>query len=266
LWGTASDNVFVVGLSGVIMRYNGSSWSLMTSGTAVGLYGITGTSSNEVFAGGDGGTVLRYNGTSWSPMTTETTQQVYGMWASPTGPVFAVTETGTLPRVLRGGRGAPSATYGEPTILGTTPGANWATDYLISVPITVSSTMELTTLAMIGRGPANQGRMALYTDNSGTPDQLVAQTAIFNVSGADPTTYEVPLAQQARIAAGTYWLTFIYNNATGTPVAGLTTGGGGYKYVAAFGFGTAFPQTYPAVTGTVAGYRMNYYAKGFTVP
>ncbi|MDY7018536.1 MAG: hypothetical protein SU899_00440, partial [Chloroflexota bacterium] len=66
IWGTSSTDVFAVGGGGVILHYDGISWTLMNSGTTYDLYGVWGNSSNDVFAVGDTGTILHYDGTSWT--------------------------------------------------------------------------------------------------------------------------------------------------------------------------------------------------------
>ncbi|MBN1342486.1 MAG: hypothetical protein JXQ73_07390 [Phycisphaerae bacterium] len=96
LWGTASDNVFAVGYYGVILRYDGSTWSTMTSGTTISLRDVWGTGPNDVFAVGYGGTILRYNGATWSPMTSGTTRGLYAVWGSAANDVFAAGESGTV--------------------------------------------------------------------------------------------------------------------------------------------------------------------------
>lgn len=64
VWGSSGTNVLAVGESGTILRYNGSAWSPMTSGTTNPLYGFWGSSENNVFAVGGGGTILHNSNTT----------------------------------------------------------------------------------------------------------------------------------------------------------------------------------------------------------
>jgi hypothetical protein len=71
VWGKSTNNLFAVGHYGTILRYNGSSWSKMESGTALHLKDIWGSSENDVYAvGGDDsqgiGILLHFNGSIWS--------------------------------------------------------------------------------------------------------------------------------------------------------------------------------------------------------
>lgn len=61
IWGSAADDVFVVGISGRIKHFDGTTWRNMTSGTTEHLYGgVWGTSRSNVFAVGDRGTILHF--------------------------------------------------------------------------------------------------------------------------------------------------------------------------------------------------------------
>ncbi|MBN2284605.1 MAG: WD40 repeat domain-containing protein, partial [Deltaproteobacteria bacterium] len=46
------------------------------------LVSVWGTSGSDVFAVGYGGTILRYDGSAWSPMTSGTTQTLWGVWGT----------------------------------------------------------------------------------------------------------------------------------------------------------------------------------------
>ena len=96
IWGSSGSNVFAVGANGTILHYNGSAWSLMTSGTTQALSGIWGSSGNDVFAVGTGGTILHYNGSAWSLMTSGTTQYLNRIWGNSGSDVFAVGGGGTI--------------------------------------------------------------------------------------------------------------------------------------------------------------------------
>jgi hypothetical protein len=99
LWGTNAHDVFAVGADGLIVHYDGSSWTEMASGVPTTLRAISHTiavgdngavtrfdgsawhaenagvsahlnavcyiDANEIWAVGDGGVVIRYNGSEW---------------------------------------------------------------------------------------------------------------------------------------------------------------------------------------------------------
>jgi len=90
VWGSSAANVFAVGDSGNIRQYNGSSWSAMTSGTTKRLRDVWGAATNNIIAVGEDGTIRKYNGTSWGSMTSNTTLTLQGVWGSSGTNVFAV--------------------------------------------------------------------------------------------------------------------------------------------------------------------------------
>jgi hypothetical protein len=70
-WGTSSNDMYFVGNGGLILHFDGSTWTKMSSGTTKDLHSIWGTSDQNIWACGSnastGTTVLlHYNGTSWS--------------------------------------------------------------------------------------------------------------------------------------------------------------------------------------------------------
>jgi hypothetical protein len=71
IWGTSSSNLFAVGSNGSIIRFNGSSWQRMESGTTVNLEDVWGIDQKHVWATGTNSdlsrsVVLQYNGSNWS--------------------------------------------------------------------------------------------------------------------------------------------------------------------------------------------------------
>jgi hypothetical protein len=72
VWGSSSTDVFAVGFDGAILHYDGSTWTLMDSGTTTYLFDVWGSSSTDVFAVGNG-IILHYDGSTWASMDTETT-------------------------------------------------------------------------------------------------------------------------------------------------------------------------------------------------
>lgn len=79
LWSNSASNVFAVGRNGTILRYNGSSWSSMTSATGNSLYGLWGSSGSDVYAVGDNGTILHYNG-SFHPLPGQENKNLHSKW------------------------------------------------------------------------------------------------------------------------------------------------------------------------------------------
>jgi hypothetical protein len=93
MWGARIDSLFAVGSinpttsQGVIQRYDGAAWSLMTSNLAAQLFGVSGSSDANVVAIGGGGAIQRYNGSAWSPVAgTPITNgaNLRGVWTSET--------------------------------------------------------------------------------------------------------------------------------------------------------------------------------------
>jgi hypothetical protein len=96
IWGTMRIDVFAVGDQGTIVHYNGSSWTPMNSGTSNIMNGVWGASGNDVFAVGENGTILHYDGNAWSPMNSGTINALWGIWGSSGSGVFAVGDQGTI--------------------------------------------------------------------------------------------------------------------------------------------------------------------------
>jgi len=65
VWGTAPDDVYALGFAGSILRYDGTGWSEMDSGTDETLYSVWGAVSDDVYAVGYAGVVVHYDGTAW---------------------------------------------------------------------------------------------------------------------------------------------------------------------------------------------------------
>jgi len=76
IWGSSSSNIIAVGGGGQIRRYNGTSWSAMTSPTTRQLARVSGSGPNDVWAVGDS-VVLHYDGTSWRTVTLDGLNNFY---------------------------------------------------------------------------------------------------------------------------------------------------------------------------------------------
>ncbi len=90
-WGTGPNDVFIVGGAGTILRFNGTCWYAMPSGTSDALRSVWGTGLSNILVVGEAGTILHYDGAlSWSPMASGTTQNLYDVWGSSPSDAFAV--------------------------------------------------------------------------------------------------------------------------------------------------------------------------------
>jgi len=92
VWGASPTDVFAVGRSGTILRYDGNTWSAMPSPTTEQLTGVWGSSGNNVYAVGDNETILRYNGATWETIPCASSYQYHlnAVWGSGPNDVYAV--------------------------------------------------------------------------------------------------------------------------------------------------------------------------------
>ncbi len=83
--------------SGVTLRYNGT-WSEVNVGTSRILSAVWGVVPFDLYAVGDLGAIVRYNGTSWSTMASGTTEFLWAVAGAPdaSGAGFAVGLNGVL--------------------------------------------------------------------------------------------------------------------------------------------------------------------------
>jgi len=95
IWGTAVDDVYVVGRPGVILHWNGIQWRLTESSTET-LTDVWGTGSSEVYIVGHEGAILRGSGSSWSKMTSGTENHLYAVGQGPYDAIHVVGEKGVI--------------------------------------------------------------------------------------------------------------------------------------------------------------------------
>lgn len=67
VWGTSASDVWVAGWGGKIARFNGSTWTNVTSGTTNQLLMLSGSGASDLWAAGDSNTLLHWDGTEWNP-------------------------------------------------------------------------------------------------------------------------------------------------------------------------------------------------------
>jgi hypothetical protein len=94
VWAVSATDAFAVGENGVILRWDGTAWSTMSSAAdswaGRRLTGVWGSSATNVFAVGETGTLLRFDGTRWSEQPFDSVSDLAAVWGSSAGNVFVV--------------------------------------------------------------------------------------------------------------------------------------------------------------------------------
>ena len=91
------DLAWAVGTEGTIVRWDGSRFGLLESGSDRWLRGVWAASPSSVWAVGAAGTVLGlFNGTSWQAMPVPADKDLYDVWGSATDDVWAAGDAGSI--------------------------------------------------------------------------------------------------------------------------------------------------------------------------
>jgi len=99
VWGSSKDNVFVVGKSATILRYNGSGWGKTTTNPAQGwnLYDVWGTDAEHIYAVGDYRGRFSYHDGSWDKVASWITNySLYSIGGTPDRNLYAVGDLKTI--------------------------------------------------------------------------------------------------------------------------------------------------------------------------
>ena len=124
-------------------------------------------------------------------------------------------------------------------------------NYLLGTAHTLTFTDTLTSFGVLSRNSVPNIIVAVYTDNGGQPDQLVAQSVSTSlVTGIN--SIDVP---DTVLTPGDYWLMGIYN-VTGS--IGFTTATSATVHYISLGFGSPLPNPFPAPS-TYTGQDFNYW-------
>jgi len=95
LWGSSANDVYAVGDGGTILHYDGSQWTIMSTGTKDIMYGVWGSAANDVYAVAVKA-ILHYDGTDWTRLSFDIPGYLYGIWGTSSTDIFAVGEVGTI--------------------------------------------------------------------------------------------------------------------------------------------------------------------------
>ena len=109
VWGAAADDVWAVGDAGTILRYDGSTWSVVASPLTVPLFAVHGSATDDVWAvGGDqgDGALLHFDGQAWSVADTPAEAILRDVWVEPGSSTAVVGDHGLAARYSSPGAAA----------------------------------------------------------------------------------------------------------------------------------------------------------------
>lgn len=124
VWGTAANDVFVVGQHGAILHFDGMAWSTMDSGTRAEIFTVHGRAPDDVWAVGFelGATILHYDGHAWSSYRDPSGEEVFpsflnGVFETTNRHVFCVGPGGAKIWIRPDGRHSDETLEGTPSDL-----------------------------------------------------------------------------------------------------------------------------------------------------
>lgn len=98
MWGFAPDDIWAVGLGGVVIHWNGALWEEAETPASGSVRAIWGRTGQTIIAAGDNGEILEYNGEVWELLAQSTDQNLRGVHGFDNGDVWAVGANGTIMR------------------------------------------------------------------------------------------------------------------------------------------------------------------------
>lgn len=99
VWGTSVTNLFLTTDDGRVLRYNGTAVTVASGIQAPGaLRAVWGSSGSNVYVVGDGGALYRFNGSTWTRTRLPTRNVLYAAWGTGTANVFVGGEGGVIYR------------------------------------------------------------------------------------------------------------------------------------------------------------------------
>jgi hypothetical protein len=96
VWTATLADTWIAGAQGTVLVWNGSSLTLVQTGTTKDLTAISGTGPTDVWAGGVDGAVVHWDGTSWAVSVTPAASTINDLWSDFPGDLFFVDGTGAV--------------------------------------------------------------------------------------------------------------------------------------------------------------------------
>ncbi len=88
IWGTGADNIWIVGYAGTILRLVDGTWERLTTSVIESMYAIAGTGPEDMHFGGDGGTYFHFDGQELTAPDTIVETDIKDLVIAPDGALF----------------------------------------------------------------------------------------------------------------------------------------------------------------------------------
>lgn len=88
VWGVTTNDIIAVGEDGTILHWDGSCWLEMISPFASDLIDIWGTACNDIYAVASDGMIIHWNGTEWVEFTTNFSAKLEAIWGTSSDDIF----------------------------------------------------------------------------------------------------------------------------------------------------------------------------------
>jgi hypothetical protein len=94
-WSLSKDEAWVVGASGLILRWSSGAWSFSESGTRAPLAAVWAAGDTDAWAVGAAGAILHWDGTQWSKVSAPVSTDLRAVYGSGPADVWAVGGAGS---------------------------------------------------------------------------------------------------------------------------------------------------------------------------
>jgi tRNA A-37 threonylcarbamoyl transferase component Bud32 len=98
VWGAGLNNLWAIGKSGTVLRWNGAQWK--DSGANINkeyyLNAIWGSAADDIWVVGKSGVILHWNGISWTEVPSGSSQGLKKIWGTGKNDVWIVAESGVI--------------------------------------------------------------------------------------------------------------------------------------------------------------------------
>ncbi len=93
LWGTGPDSVWGACSDGIVVFYDGETWTETQTPTTEHLWDVWGTSSSNIYAIGEGGRMLHFDGSVWDTLPTVVPNRLVGIDGTGPDNIYAITQS-----------------------------------------------------------------------------------------------------------------------------------------------------------------------------